>query len=349
MASTIVGIDIGSTSVRAVEVQGAAKARPLITRYHEVALPEGSVRGGEVLEVATVADALKKLWSAGGFKSRDVVLGLGGQRVFARDLIVPRAPLSHIRESLPFQVQDLLPVPVDNAILDFYPISEEVAAEGPVVNGLLVAAIKEAVTANVAAATQAKLHPVHVDLIPFALTRALAPRGSTTGLTVLVGVGADTTNVIITQGGVPLFVRILAAGGADITRAMASTLQLEPAAAESLKRELGLGSIAVPLERRPAVEVIYAVVGELFNSIRNTLNYFLSTKRGAHLERVIVSGGGTQLRGFTSALAEMIGLPVEQAAPLGGTQLSRAVSSSSTPQQQDAMSTAFGLALGTSA
>ena len=64
---------------------------------------------------------------------------------------------------------------------------------------------------------------------------------------------------------------------------------------------------------------------------------------------MVVSGGGTQLTGFNPALAEMIGLPVSQAEPLGGTQLSRSVSSNSTPQQQDAMSTAFGLALGTGA
>jgi type IV pilus assembly protein PilM len=349
MSSRIVGIDIGSRSVRAVEVQGAAKAKPMITRFHEVPLPDDSVRRGEVLEVSTVADALKKLWSAGKFTSRNVVLGMGGQRVFARDLIVPKAPIERIRESLPFQVQDLLPVPVEDAILDFYPISEGASSEGQIVNGLLIAAIKDAVNQNVDAATRARLNPVHVDLIPFALTRALAPIDSSDSLTVLIGVGADTTNVIIAQGGVPLFVRILPAGGDDITRAMSTTLQLEPGYAEALKRELGLGSADVPLEHRPAVEIIYAVVGELFNSIRNTLNYFLSTKRNSHLDRVVVTGGGTQLAGFNSALSEMIGLPVAQAEPLGGVQLSRTVASGTTPQQKDAMSTAFGLALGTSA
>lgn len=349
MGSTIVGIDIGSSSVRAVEVQGATKARPVITRYHEVALPEGSVRRGEVLEVTTVANALKQLWSSGGFKSKDVALGMGGQRVFARDLVVPRAPLAQIRESLPFQVQDLLPVPVDEAILDFYPISEETGAEGPVVNGLLIAAIKDAVAANVAAVTQAGLRPVHVDLIPFALTRALAPINSSTALTVIVGVGANTTNVIVSQGGVPLFVRILTAGGDDITRALSTSLHIELSEAEALKRSLGLGSADVPLDQRPAIEIIYAVVGELFNSIRNTLNYFLGTKRNTRLDSVVVSGGGTQLAGFNSALSEMIGLPVVQAERLGGVQLSKSLSSNSSPHQQDAMSTAFGLALGTSA
>jgi len=349
LASTIVGIDIGSTSVRAVEVVGADRAKPVITRYHEVALPEGSVRRGEVVQVAPVAAALRTLWSTGGFTGKEVALGMGGQRVFARDLAVPRAPLAQIRESLPFHVQELLPVPVSEAILDFYPISEEMTDDGPMAAGLLIAAIKDAVSANVDAVTQAGLRPVHVDLIPFALTRALAPLGRDTGVTVLLGIGADTTNVVITRAGVPQFVRIISSGGDDITRALSTGLRLDPIRAEAVKRDLGLGSGALSPEDRPALEIIYGVVGELLSSIRNTLDYYSSTKRGAAIDRIVVSGGGTRLGGFLAALAERTGLQVLQADSLAGAQLSKSVRENSTPEQQDAMSTAFGLALGTAA
>lgn len=349
MASTIVGIDIGSAAVRAVEVRGATKANPVITRYAEVPLPEGSVRRGEVIEVNTVAEALKRLWSAGGFGSKDVVLGMGGQRVIARDLAVPRAPIQQIRESLPFQVQELLPVPANEAILDFYPISEGMGEEGPVVHGLLIAAIKEAVTANVAAVVQAGLRPAHVDLIPFALTRALAPVRAGGGLSVLLGVGANTTNVIIADGGVPQFVRIIPSGGDDITRALSTRLQVDLAQAELIKRSLGLGAPNALPEHRPAFEAIYQVVGELLNGVRNTLSYFASSGHPAAITHIVVSGGGTQLPGFTGALQEATGLPVAQAELLGGVQLGRTVKARSSREQQDAMSTAFGLALGTAA
>jgi type IV pilus assembly protein PilM len=349
MASTIVGIDIGSSAVRAVEVQGAATSTPVITRYHEEPLPEGSVRRGEVVEVMTVASALRRLWSSGGFKAKDVALGMGGQRVFARDLVVPLAPLAHIRESLQFHVQDLLPVPVTEAFFDFYPISESSSDEGPVVNGLLIAAIKDAVRANVEAVTLAGLHPVHVDLIPFALARALAPVGSGSGRAVLLGIGANTTNVVIAQDGVPQFVRIISGGGDDITRALSTQLPLSLAEAESLKRRLGMESAALVPEQRQALEVIYSVAGELLNGIRNTLDYFTGTKKNSALERIVVSGGGTHLIGFIAALSELTGLPVVQAELLGGARLSRGLQSNSTAEQQDAMSTAFGLALGTSA
>jgi type IV pilus assembly protein PilM len=349
MASTIVGIDIGSNSVRAVEVRGASTADPFIVRYREEPLPDGSVHHGEVIEVTTVASALKRLWATGGFKGKNVALGIGGQRVFAREMILPRAPLAQIRESLRFQVQDLLPVPVAEAILDFYPISEEAGDDGPVVNGLLVAAIKEAVAANVAAVTQAGLRPVHVDLVPFALTRAMAPAGTKNSLFVLIGVGANTTNVVVVQGSVPHFVRIIAGGGDDITRAISLRLQINFDQAEALKRSLGVGFASVSPEQRAAVEAIHDVVGEQLISIRNTLSYYITSKRRATFDRVIISGGGTHLSGYASALSEVTGYPVEQASTLRGAQLSRELQSTATPEQHDEMAIAFGLALGTSA
>jgi type IV pilus assembly protein PilM len=345
--STIVGVDIGSNAVRAVEVQ-SQKGKPVILRSLELPLPEGSVRRGEVIEVATVATTLRRLWSTAGFTSKDVALGMGGPRVFARDLMVPRAPLAQIREALPFHVQDLLPVPVSEALLDFYPISEETTEEGPMVDGLLVAAIKEAVTANVAAVLQAGLNPVHVDLVPFALTRALSPLRDTAEVSVLVAVGANTTNVIVSRGGVPHFVRIIAAGGDDITRALALRLSIDYNDAETLKRTIGM-TAGGPADR-PALDVIYEVVGEQLQNLRTTLSYWTTSKKAAPVQKIVLTGGATHLFGFDSAVSEMIGLPVEQAATLGGAELSRkAKDSSSTLEQQDALSTAFGLALGTNA
>ncbi|MCU1424735.1 MAG: pilus assembly protein PilM, partial [Microbacteriaceae bacterium] len=175
MSKSVVGLDFGSTSIRAVEISDPTKPKPTIVRFLEVPLPPNSAVKGEVLEIDTVASALKQLWSKAGFKTKRVIIGVGSQRVIARDMSVPKMPLDRIRESLPFLVQDMLPVPVSEALLDFYPISEGTSKNGPVINGLLIAAVKEAVMANVRAVQQAGLDPVEVDLIPFALTRALVP------------------------------------------------------------------------------------------------------------------------------------------------------------------------------
>jgi len=347
MATRIVGIDIGSTSVRAVEVEGATKARPTVVRFHEVPLPSGSAKSGEVLETHTVASALKRLWTTGGFKSKDVVLGMGNQRVIARDLAMPRMSLTQIREALPFQVQEMLPMPVSEALLDFYPISESESDNGPIVNGLLVAAVKQSVLANVDAAILAGLSPVDVDLIPFALTRLQARAHNGAGTMAIVDVGSSTTNVVIIIGGVPQFVRIIPAGGNDATLAVSMSLEIEEGIAENAKRALGLRAAANP-EHAPIVEHIQRATSELLNSIRNTLSYFDNTHPVPNVERIVLSGGGARLGGFAAALQELTRTEVVLSDPFATLSFSKSVGQA--PQEvRDSMSVALGLALGAAA
>ncbi len=348
MATRIVGLDIGHDMLRAVEVENADKARPVISRYHEMALPDGAVRSGEVREVYTVAAAIKRLWAAGGFKTNDVVLGIGNQRVLARDLVVPRMPLSQIRESLPFQVQEMLPVPVSEALLDFYPISEATSESGPVINGLLVAAIKESVVANVSAVRQAGLSPVHVDLIPFALTRALIRGPLARGTVALIDIGASTTNVVVATNGVPQFVRMIPTGGNEINRALVSQLELSPGQAENVKRTRGYNSGPVRDENERRVsEVIQNSTREILTSLRNTINYFTNIHPNEPIQGVVLSGGGARLAGFGQALSELIRIQVIPAAPFGDVEVSRSVRKN----QVDPLSltVATGLAIGSAA
>ncbi len=344
MSGTVVGVDIGSASIRAVEVRDFDTAKPVLVRAHEVPVPDTSVRRGEVIEVATVATALRRLWATGRFGSKKVVLGIGGTRVFARDLAVPRAPLEQIRESLPFLVQDLLPVPVPEAVLDYYPVSENGSESGSEVSGLLVAAVKEAVNANVSAVINAGLDPVHVDLIPFALVRAMTPRRTSKGREVVVSLGANTTNVVVVSDGVPHFVRIIPNGADDITRALATRLQWAPERAEQTKRSLGMGTAMLRPEDRPAIEIIYEVVGELLSSVRNTLSYYANAKPNEPVGRILLSGGGAQMTGVPNALAALTGLPVAVAEPLE--QVASKVRERRTAAESDRFVVAFGLARG---
>jgi type IV pilus assembly protein PilM len=342
MSSNIVGIDIGSSSLRAMELKNTG-GKPLVVRYHEVSLPEGSVRRGEVLEPKAVAAAMKLLWSKGRFSSKNVVLGLGGPRVMARELTVPKASLLHIREALPFTVQSSLPIPAANALLDFYPISEGLTDLGPVVNGLLVAAVKEAVEVNVEATLRAGLRPVRVDLIPFALARAILPVDQSPGMKALVSIGANTTNIVITVDGVPQLVRIISSGGDDVTRAIVARFSLDWEKAEQLKRSLGL----LPSSSHGSVvEVIGATMQPLFSSIRDTLNYFVKGKSGAILDEIMITGGGRHLPGLQPALADATGRVVAEAELYERVRLGRGVSEITDQGRRGVMTTAFGLALG---
>lgn len=348
MARNVVGLDIGGTFLRAVEVANAATAKPRIMKVAEISIPAGAVRRGEVLEPNTVASALKRLWSQGGFTSKHVVLGVGNQRVLARDLSVPAMPLNRIKESLSFHVQDLLPMPISEAVLDFYPLREADAEGGRVVNGLLIAAAKEAVMANVSAARLAGLRPVGVDLIPFALTRLLTPKNSSPRPVIIIDIGESTTNFVYSLGGVPQFVRLIGIGGGDITRAIAGRLRMDEGSAERAKRSYGLTTQVASEADRPIVEIIYEITSELVTNIRNTITYVTNAHGASVFERIILSGNGAQLAGLPQALSEHTRTQVTIADPFEGFATSRSVRKLDS-RQGLGMTVALGLALGATA
>lgn len=347
MAKTIVGIDIGATSIRAVEVAGAGSANPTVVRVGSIDVPDGAVKRGEVIEPNTVGNALKRLWSTAKFGSKDVVLGVGNQRVLARDLTVPQQPLALIRESLPFQIQDLLPMPVSEAVFDFYPLREEQVDGRPVVHGILVAAVKETVMTNLSAARIAGLKPVGVDLIPFALTRLLSRTEAGTGRVVLLDIGAETTSFVFVVDGVPQFVRLIGMGGADINRALVGRLGMTEADAEAAKRALGLATEGVRDEHRPIVEVIYEVAGELITSVRNTITFVQNTQSLGHPERIVVSGKASSLPGLARALADYTRIPVAIAQPFDSITVKNSAKKEGV--DPDTLQVALGLAIGAAA
>ena len=333
--------------LRAVEVENADKAKPRILRYHEMPLPAGAARSGEVLEPQTVAAALRRLWSTGKFTSKNVVLGMGNQRVFARDVALPKAPLAQLRESLPFTVQDMLPMPVADAVMDFYPISDGVGDQGqPMINGLLVAAVKAAVLANVESVRLAGLNPVEVDLIPFALTRVLM-RGIDTGGTVaLIDVGATTTTVVMATRGVPLFVRIIPSGGEDVTKSLINRLNFSEQMATQAKQVLGMNKLQATPENAPVIDAIIETSVELLISLRNTIAYFDNTHEMSKVERIVLTGGGARLNGFAGALMEMTRVQTVFGNPFASVTAAKTVDQS---PESLSMMVALGLALGSAA
>src|SRR6187431_3835116 len=137
MAKTIVGLEVTEESVRAAEL--SLGRRPQLIAYGEVPLPAEAARDSEIIDSGAVAVALRQLWTGARFKSREVVLGVASRRILVREYTTQAMRPDLLRDALPFQVQDLLPVPASQAVLDFYPLSQS----GDQISGLLVAAVAE--------------------------------------------------------------------------------------------------------------------------------------------------------------------------------------------------------------
>ncbi len=314
----MVGLDIGTSGVRAAELS-MGKGSSTLERFGQVALPAGAVRDGEVIDAETVAAAIKQLWAQAKFSTKKVVVGVANQKVVVRQVDLPWLPLKELRQSLAFQVEDFIPMPVDHAILDFHPLEEFTNdAGGRMLRVLLVAAARDMVGSAVDAVTRAGLTPTMVDLTSFAVLRSQVSGGpsfSTEG-EALIDIGASVTNIVVHQGGVPRFVRILLMGGADITDAVAERLGVGADQAESVKQTTGLAAVAGSAEGHPANRAIEATGSAFVEEVRGSLDYYMSQPTAARIGRIVLSGGGSRLTGLVDRLSAATRLPVEVARPM---------------------------------
>lgn len=332
MSRNLVGLDIGSTGVRAAELASGGR-RTRLRRFARVPLPPGAVRAGAVADSAALTRALETLWAEGRFRSKEVVLGIGSSGVLVRQLDLDWMPPADFRKALRFQVQDVLPFSVDQANLDYHLLEElevehEDGSTRRVSRIMLVAAAREVVDAFVDAAKAAKLRVVSVDLLPFALLRARtgAPTLDASATEAIVDVGADVTSVVVHTGGVPRYVRMIpGAGGDSVTEAIQQRYGWTWEDAERTKVYVGLPGHAHldPLQRsvvgeahdgldHAAQRVVAEAVVELADEIGTTLDFYRDAAEERQVERVLLTGAGSLLGGFAEQLSARLALPVER-------------------------------------
>ena len=313
---TAIGLDIGTSVVRAAELS-FRRGRAVLDRIGQVVLPEGAVRDGEVVNEDVVVDALKHLWAAAGFRHKHVTLGVANQRVVVRQIDLPWMERAELRSSLTYHIADILPFPVEDAVHDFLPLGEVMDGTDRRLRGLLVAASRDSVLANVRSAERAGLRVKGVDLTSFAVLRSLGRQTDlAVGTEALIDVGAKVTNIVVHSAGSPKFVRILVMGGQDVTDVIAEDLGVDLNTAEVMKQRFrGLRSEADDLANS-----ISRGTQDFVDEIRGSLDYYAASGSGGPIERIIVSGGGSLLTGLVEQLSAALRLPViagDALAPLG--------------------------------
>ena len=213
---------------------------------------------------------------------------------------------------------------VDAAVLDFFPIEETVGESGGRnLSGLLVAASRDTVLANVQCAERAGLTCVSVDLASFAVLRSMGRHtGPDIETEALIDVGARVTNVVVHSAGVPRFVRILLMGGQDVTDAVAERLGVPSQQAEGLKQQLVVADQGT--EEFAAVQRAVATTAQEFvDEIRGSLDYYAASSPASPVERIVISGGGSRLEGLVERLASSTRLPVVSGDPLSSLRIGK--------------------------
>jgi len=313
MAERFVGLDIGTSAIRAAEVTVGEGARPILESYGQVGIPPGTVVDGEVKNRAEVVRALQRLWRDGGFRERRVILGVAGLRAITRELDMPPLPPDELDDAVGFQADQVIPFPMEQTTISAKVMAQYTDAEGaPQLRVLVAAAHRELIDAAVSAVQEAGLEPVGIDLNTAALARALYDPSSGGGPEAIVSVGAGLTMVVVHQAGQLQFVRTIDLGGQSITRAVASALDLPMPDAESLKRSLGEPGT----HDRRAESAAGAVVDELVGEIHNSVRFFSSLPGRSAPSRLLVTGAGARMAGFLPKLQQGLDVPVLPASPL---------------------------------
>nr|MDQ6949681.1 type IV pilus assembly protein PilM [Actinomycetota bacterium] len=252
---SLIGLDIGSFAVRAAEVSHDG-GHPTLQRFAQVTLPPGAVSDGEVVDAQVVSAALRRLWSDGGFSSRRVVVGVSSQRVIVRPADVTAMSEVELRSALGFEAQELIPIPIDEAVLDFQVIDPLLPNPDPNtppnMRILLAAAQRDMVNKHLAAIRSADLDVVAVDTVSLAMLRAVPPPPVGVAEAV-VSIGGDLTTIAIREGNSPRFVRVLNIGGSDLTEALSRELAVNAQSAEDMKRRAAGGApVAVTSQAQSA-------------------------------------------------------------------------------------------------
>jgi type IV pilus assembly protein PilM len=311
----VVGLDIGTSAVRAAEVSSGKNGLTL-SKFGQVALPAGAVVDGEIQDSGSVSHAISTLFKRNKISNKKVVVGVANQRVVVRQVDLPYLEEKDFRASLKFQVAEHIPMPVEEAEIDYQILADyETAESGRMMRVLLVAAATDMIEQFVNTVSDAGLRPSGVDLIPFAVARAVsdAARGEVgiDGAEAIVDVGAGVTNVMVHQNGEAQFVRILLTGGDTATKALTDELDISFEEAEATKLDLHTG-VGSP----EAATVVAECVKDLVVEIQGSLDYYLGLEDASPIRSVLLTGGGSMTPGLGAALEAALDMNVYGAAPL---------------------------------
>ena len=312
-SSSLVGVDIGSSAVKAVELTRSASGA-VVARAGLQPMPPESIAKGAIVDNALVADALRSVLDAAGIRGRKVALSLPGGAVVAREIALPRMSPTELAGSIGWEAERHIPFELRDVNLDYQIVGEDADADRrPTMVVLLAAAKKSAVEQYAAVAAAAGCVPVVVDVAAFALQNAYAAFGDWDGggSVALLNAGASTIDVNIVLGGRSVFTRDMATGGnayAEAPRVSRSASSGEPDRIE--KRGDGRG---------PTLDDRAPVAPEdtetLLLEVEKTFDFFAATRSALRLDRIVLSGGASRGREFAASVTARFDAPVERFDP----------------------------------
>ncbi len=323
-ASSLVGLDIGASSIKVVQMKRTGEQFTLAN----LALAEIPLEVQEEADVDLkndmLADLIKKLFKEHNIKSKDVVTSLPGDDAIVRYVKLPFMSDEELKNVISYEAEQYIPLAIDQVVLDFDRLGEVDEDGQKKLEVLLVAAKEEIVDRHLELMNRAGLNPVIIDVDSFALSNAFGRNyGLMEGETVsLIHIGARLTTINILEDGVSHLTRDVQVAGNNFTREVQREFGNSLAEAEELKRIQGkvltetedIMSMEVPTPDDQSARVgesLNSLLNKLIAEIRRSFTYYESSIRKKPVSRIVLSGGTARLKNLDKYLQEKLNVPVE--------------------------------------
>jgi type IV pilus assembly protein PilM len=352
-AKKVVGVKIGASQIAAARISnnGSVEVQQIVREP----LEPGIVVAGEVRDPEALAAALKRFFKKHKLPRRGIRLGVSNNRIGVRVLEISGIEGNdQLRNAVRFRAQEVLPIPVNEAVLDFQVVGESQNENGEAMKRIvLVVAYRDLVERYAAAFRKAGLKLMGIDLEAFALLRALsagegsASQDERSGL-VVVAVGHDRSTFAVSDGEVCEFTRVLDWGGSSLDEAVANALELSVTEAHQVKLGLSLADATVVPENltdeqaHAAREAIRRAVEGFARDLVSSLRFYQSQPDSLGIRELVLSGGTSELPGLAEELERLLDVRVRIGDPLGRVKVGRRVKQR---EQLGSLAAAIGLGI----
>jgi type IV pilus assembly protein PilM len=303
----LVGLDIGSSSVKAVElVRKGANLQLLNLGFED--LQTDTIVDGQIMELNNVSNVIASIFAEQRIRTTRVAAGVSGHSVIVKNIVLPQMSEEELQESFSWHAEEHIPFDIADVNLDY-----ELTGNSSDSLSVLLAACKSDKIANVKQAIQlAGKQPVVIDVDAFALQNCYEvnyqPRAGE--IVALLNIGASTMNINILNGTRSVFARDASVGGSQYTSLLQKELGLSYEQAEAVKRGQPLPE---GIEPRPIQPIIETVSDILALEVRKTMDFFRATAEEGQqsIQKILIAGGGSKLPGLADYLSRRFEIPVE--------------------------------------
>ena len=308
---SMVGVDIGSSSVKAVELRGKGGDFQLLSLGYEGLQPD-SVVDGQIMELNAVSTAIGNIFNEHKIKTTQVAAGVNGHSVIVKNIVLPQMTEDELQESFAWHAEEHIPFDISDVNLDYH-----VTGSTPDEIHVLMAACKRDKVANLKQTIQlAGKQPAVIDVDAFALQNCyeLNYDPQPGHVVALLNIGASTTNINILNGARSVFTRDATFGGNQYTSLLQKELGLTFDQAERVKRGMPLPD---DVEHREIEPILDTVSDILALEIQKTMDFYRATVEDGEsaVQQILVSGGGSKLKGLVEFLSKRFEIPVEMFDP----------------------------------